>query len=261
MSINRSELKAQAKQAIHEARPSPIWITLVYLLVLFVLGSLGSSVSGELSAAREMLEQALAGNYTEIMPETSTFGSILSLLLQVMSAVLCVGFSILCLHVSRREAVAFANLLDGFGMLLRVISLSIFKYFVLLGWSLAYALPAAFLSAAIGPWGLVITLPLLYLPLEALYAYRLSVFLLIDYPGLPAFQCLRLSRRIMKGYKWKLFQIDLSFLGWLILSLVPFVGLWVLPYRETVNAGFYDRVMELSGWRARFAPPVPPDAV
>ncbi len=257
MSINRSELKSHAKQTIHDSKPSPVWITLVYILVIFVLDVLVMSVSGELEAAWTMIQEALAGNYTEILPETTGFGNLLSLLMQVMSMVLAVGYSILCLRLWRQQDVAFANLLDGFGMFFRVVALSILKYFIILGWSMAYALPAALVTAAIGPWGLVITLPLLYLPYEAMYSYRLAVFLMIDYPTMPSLHCLSLSRKIMKGYKWQLFKLDLSFLGWLLLCLVPFVGLWVRPYMETVNAGFYERVMDLSGWRARFTPPTP----
>ncbi len=258
MSINRFELKSQARQALRETKPSPLLITLVYVLLIFLLEALVLSVSGELEATIEMLQAAMAGNFTEILPETTPFGSLLTLLMQLMSMVLAVGYCILCLRIHRRLAVSFGTLLDGFGMFLRAIGLSILKYFIILGWSMAYALPAALMTAAIGPWGMILTLPLLYLPYEALYAYRLSTFLMIDYPGMPALHCLGFSRRIMKGYKWQLFVLDLSFLGWFLLCLVPFVGLWVRPYRETVNAAFYDRVMELSGWRARFAPPAPP---
>lgn len=255
MSINRFELKSHARQALRETKPSPLLITLVYILVLFLLEVLVMSVSGELEALWDMTQAALAGDFAEILPETTAFGNLLSLLLQVMSMVLAVGFSILCLRIHRRQAVSFGTLLDGFGMILRAIGLSILKYFIILGWSMAYAIPAALITAAIGPWGLVITLPLLFFPYEAMYAYRLSVFLMIDYPGMPALHCLGFSRRIMKGYKWQLFKIDLSFLGWALLCLIPFVGIWVRPYMETVNAAFYDQVMDLSGWRARFTPP------
>jgi uncharacterized membrane protein len=47
----------------------------------------------------------------------------------------------------------------------------------------------------------------------------------------------------MKGYKWKLFLLDLSFIGWILLGFITFsIGLlWVRPYMETAHAEFYER--------------------
>ena len=54
----------------------------------------------------------------------------------------------------------------------------------------------------------------------------------------------------MKGHKGELFQLDLSFLGWALLSVFPFlgiaIGVWAFPYwnltsllaYEKINAGF-----------------------
>ena len=46
----------------------------------------------------------------------------------------------------------------------------------------------------------------------------------------------------MKGYKGKLFCLDLSFIGWYILgALCLGVGvLFVMPYHETARANFYE---------------------
>lgn len=49
------------------------------------------------------------------------------------------------------------------------------------------------------------------------------------------------SRRMMDGYKWQLFCLDLSFLGWYILGSLCFgVGIFfVTPYHEQARANFY----------------------
>lgn len=49
------------------------------------------------------------------------------------------------------------------------------------------------------------------------------------------------SRNLMRGHKWQLFMLRLSFLGWLILSLFTLgIGyLWVVPYMQTTEANFY----------------------
>lgn len=49
------------------------------------------------------------------------------------------------------------------------------------------------------------------------------------------------SRRLMDGHKWELFVLDLSFLGWAILSLLTLniAYLWLVPYIQATRAEFY----------------------
>ena len=62
-----------------------------------------------------------------------------------------------------------------------------------------------------------------------------------DHPDWDWKQCIDESRRMMNGCKWKLFVLDLSFLGWYILgALCCGIGvLWVDPYRRAARAEFY----------------------
>ena len=56
--------------------------------------------------------------------------------------------------------------------------------------------------------------------------------------------CIRESKRLTKGRKAELFQLDLSFLGWLLLCLIPVVGwalyVWVCPYRELCQLRYFE---------------------
>ena len=49
------------------------------------------------------------------------------------------------------------------------------------------------------------------------------------------------SRNLMRGHKWQLFVLRLSFFGWLFLSAFTLgIGyLWVVPYMEATEANFY----------------------
>ena len=49
------------------------------------------------------------------------------------------------------------------------------------------------------------------------------------------------SRQWMDGYKWKLFCLDMSFIGWYLLGLLCLgVGiLFVMPYHQLARANFY----------------------
>ena len=74
------------------------------------------------------------------------------------------------------------------------------------------------------------------------YAYSMVPYLLRDYPELSAREALRTSKQMMKGHKWDLFVLDLSFIGWILLGIMSAgIGLlWVAPYRDTTHAAFYE---------------------
>ena len=74
------------------------------------------------------------------------------------------------------------------------------------------------------------------------YAYSMVPYLLRDYPELSAREALRTSSQMMKGHKWDLFVLDLSFIGWILLGIMTAgIGLlWIAPYMDTTHAAFYE---------------------
>ena len=73
------------------------------------------------------------------------------------------------------------------------------------------------------------------------YSYSMAYYISVDHPEYDWKTCINESRRIMNGNKWKLFCLDLSFIGWYIVgTLCLFVGvLWVYPYHHIARAEFY----------------------
>ena len=76
------------------------------------------------------------------------------------------------------------------------------------------------------------------------FAYALTPYLLVDCPDLTPLQCIKLSNKMMKGHKFDLFYLYLSFIGWGILGLLTLgIGfLWLAPYMSTATAAFYEDV-------------------
>ena len=74
------------------------------------------------------------------------------------------------------------------------------------------------------------------------YSYAMAYFVHIDHPELTANQCITESRRLMDGNKWRLFCLDISFIGWAIVgALVCGIGtLWVNAWMYEARAVFYD---------------------
>ncbi len=79
------------------------------------------------------------------------------------------------------------------------------------------------------------------------YSYRMVPYLLKEHPELSGTQAITLSRRMMKGHKGEAFVLDLSFLGWVLLSVLT-AGIlhifYVGPYIEATNAELYRAITE-----------------
>jgi uncharacterized membrane protein len=73
------------------------------------------------------------------------------------------------------------------------------------------------------------------------FSYAMTNYILIDHPELSVNQSITKSRKMMNGYKWKLFVLLLSFIGWFLLSLLTFgIGfIWFIPYLQTTITQFY----------------------
>ena len=76
------------------------------------------------------------------------------------------------------------------------------------------------------------------------FAYAMTPYIVKDFPELTANQAIDLSCKMMKGHKFDLFWLILSFIGWAILNVFTFgIGtLWLYPYIFTTMAGFYEDV-------------------
>ncbi len=87
-------------------------------------------------------------------------------------------------------------------------------------------------------WGLLLIVP----GIIKRYSYRMAPYILADRPELSGNEVLTLSRQMMNGHKWRTFVLDLSFLGWNILSALTFglLGVfYVNPYRQCTNTELY----------------------
>ena len=61
-------------------------------------------------------------------------------------------------------------------------------------------------------------------------------------PELSATEVITRSRMMMNGHKWNAFVLDLSFIGWFLLTIITcgIVGiLWTNPYYSNTNAALY----------------------
>jgi uncharacterized membrane protein len=79
------------------------------------------------------------------------------------------------------------------------------------------------------------------------YEYRMIPYLLAENPDLEWRDAFAISKRMMDGEKWNAFLLDMSFLGWVLLSAVT-LGLvaifYVNPYKGLTDAALYMALRE-----------------
>lgn len=87
-------------------------------------------------------------------------------------------------------------------------------------------------------WSLLFIIP------GIVYAYKIRFvpYILADHPDMEWREAIDLSKKMTNGHKGELFVLDLSFIPWALLMPITLglINIYVLPYRETVNALYYE---------------------
>ncbi len=218
MIIDRTAAKLQAKQLIRESQPSMLTAALLYTLLTALIGWLSLRLTGvDTNTMNEMLRLASEGNSEAVMEmmtkaTPSAGASLIDSLLRLAMAVVGVGFSLFVMNSVRRSQPALGNILQ--------------IVFIFL-WSLLLVIP-----------GII-----------AAYRYSFAVYVMIDHPEMSAMDCLRESKRLTTGYKRQLFLLDLSFIVWFLLTMIPIIGyiaqVYVTPYMESARVLYYEQIRAL----------------
>lgn len=219
MELNSKDLKRPAWEAMRAAVPSAILVALVYYLLSAVLPQVVSLVTPSYT-----VEDLLSGWAPEMW--TSIF---LSVLLTLYNLVLRFGFRSWCLRTARRRWTGPGALLDGFGMAGRVLLMELWIFLRILGWALLLSIGIGILSGLLTTafdWEGVILFSFFMssILVAAVYVimlrYALSPYLLWDYPDDGASAAVRRSTEMMRGNKWRLFKLYLSFWPWFLGQLL-----------------------------------------
>lgn len=227
--MDRSLLKQDARERMRRYQPNPIVIGLIVFLLTWVLQYLSVSVLGlnfeiKISGQNFMTPEDAINFMNDLSDQMrahfhpSAFAAILALALSLMNTMVNVGNMIYSLHVVREEKADYGNLLDGFAMFFRVIVLWILEVLIISAFTMLFIFPGIIFA----------------------YRYRQAMYLLIDHPDRSPIECLRASGELMRGHKWELLVLDLSFLGWMLLQwfLSPF-AIWLRPYQSLTYANYY----------------------
>lgn len=232
MYYNGSMLKTRARAIIAASEPKPLYAALIFVgvsLLLSILSSrlIGTSLTvGEYERLMEIIE---AGNVEYAISYLQRFRPsggeyLINLAIEIVSPIWAAGFAIFLLNTVRAREASYGNLLDGFGIWGKVIVLSLLQGIFIALWSMLLLVP-----------GII-----------AAYRYRQAIYILIDDPMKRPLDCIRESKQMMAGHKAELFMLDLSFIGWSLLTLLPLLGwaaqVWLSVYSGSCYAMYYDQL-------------------
>lgn len=95
-------------------------------------------------------------------------------------------------------------------------------------------------------WSMLLVIP----GLIKSYSYSMAPYILAENPDMGANEAITASRELMDGNKWRLFCLEISFLGWSILAMLT-CGLGSIPleaYMSSARAAFYREISQT--WKA-----------
>lgn len=212
----------------------------------FVAGLLGASISAGMpsfgGSSSSTVSQGTA-EYEEIeqgviqFVESDLFARILPFLIGMLVVILV--WALVTLVIGGAVTLGYAhfnlNLVDGnnprfsdlFFHIRRLwegFCMQFFQGMLILLWSLLFVIPGIIAS----------------------YRYAMTPYILAERDDLSVMEAISLSKKMMKGNKWELFYLDLTFIGWSILCIFTLgIGsLWLNPYIEASRAAFYREISE-----------------
>ena len=227
---NRQELKARGKDAFKRN----YWPCVGVAFILGILtASSGSSARGG-SDNGESLKNVFQ-NASDSMG--ISVGALIGIIVGIIGVGLVIGlvvswfvknpFEVGCRSFflkNTMENATFGCVMDGFrGNYGRVVVTMLLRDLLIFAGTLLFVIP-----------GIILT-----------YSFRMVPYILAENPNVEATEALKMSRAMMQGNKWNSFVLDLSFFGWILLTICTcgILGIfYVNPYIYATDAELYQAI-------------------
>ena len=202
--LNRPELKSAARAQIK----GNIWILFLCMLLISLITIVATAL---LSAA------LLIGNTIFHIAATPFFSA---------GAILAPAFAIsivmIYLALIKGDIPKVRDIFKGFNLFGKALWLFIIMQFFIFLWSLLFIIPGIIKGIA----------------------YSMAPYILAENPEMTARDALNKSKEITQGHKGDLFVLALSFIGWILLTIVTFglASIYVVPYIQATYANTYKKL-------------------
>ena len=239
--LSASDYRSRARESLKGKYWPAVGVT---LLASLIMGGVGGA-----SFSFNMSEENVPTSINDLIPQ-----SLIPLIAGIFATVIVIALAIAVAHfivtgVTQMGLAKYniklcmgedANLKDLFAYYKTRLGTGILAKFLvdlfLSLWSLLVIVPLFSLAFAMV---IFVSIPFVYI---FYYRYVLVYYLLADDDTLGAVAAIRKSKELMKGNKWKLFCLDISFIGWEFLGAMACCGMgtyFVAPYIGNARAHFY----------------------
>lgn len=240
--LNRKALKLEAKKLNQSAKVNAYNFSLLFFVISLAIRAVQSYVdrdtvlldlkkfgtllldavpSADLSGLVDRVSDVLGGISAAIpapqMPSAAvTFVLVTAWLL---SSLLNAGYLLYIMGIRQGKTMGYGTLFDGFAFAGKIILLDLWRTFVVTVWSFVFVIPGIIAS----------------------YRYSFALYNLLNDPEMGVMEAMALSKKQTRGYKADLFVMDLSFIGWDILTSLTagILLIYVKPFREQTWMGYY----------------------
>lgn len=229
MLLDRVSLKNEAKGILRGARVSPYLFTLLFMGISLVL----TAVSDFVSFDEDMIHNIYYSTGVDLSflvlhrAFPAALVTFVSILVSLLGVLLNAGYYRYHLAVRRGEEVPYLGLFDGFSFAGKLILLALVQYIFIFLWTLLFIVP-----------GII-----------AAYRYRFALYNLCENPDMGVMEALNMSKAQTMGFKGQLFVLDLTFIGWYLLSglTAGILLIWLVPYRMQTEMGYFQQIKNIKG--------------
>ncbi len=214
-----SDYRAKARQILQGRWNMVLVVTLVAALLGGLLtGSMGGSANLDTDVLQQLPDgvQRVLAIYLLV---AGSIGTVLGLVQFIVGGTVQLGYCKYLLKLHDGEEGELKDLFSEFDRFGDGFILSLLTSIYIFLWTLLFIIP-----------GIIAALK-----------YAMAPFIMAENPGMKPSEAITASKEMMDGHKADLFTLDLSFIGWAILSALTLgIGsLWLNPYMNMSYAVFY----------------------
>lgn len=228
--MDLGHIRRAARRSLRESPASPWFTTFLFILCLQTVNVIFDL--SDYAATRNL------GSGLSAIGQQNTVNTVFVLLSYVVlfaTSVWSANYQNFALNLSRGKETSFADLTAPFRIVGTVLVLNLMISIFTALWSFLLVIP-----------GII-----------AAYRYRFAVYNLCENPEMGVMDAINMSKAQTAGFKWQLFVLDLSFLGWQILCglTLGILSIWIQPYRAQTDIGFFQQIKTIKGIGWRNTPP------
>ncbi|MBQ3378509.1 MAG: DUF975 family protein [Clostridia bacterium] len=221
MKVTRAEMKRNAKASLKGRWGLAIGVTVLFTAIILILSWI---VQMPFKEELDLYTYYML-NGIEFEPDPAVMSGyyILTIIMDIVISPIVIGVMVVFMRISRGQEARVGDMFTPISRFLKIAGLFLLVFIKTFLWTLLFIIP-----------GII-----------AAYRYSMAFYIMAENPDIGIVEAIERSKVMMKGNKWRLFVLQLSFIGWMLLAPFTFgiLLLWLLPYMETTFMNFYNALI------------------